>query len=112
MKRHQHVHANNPKLGVQDQFMRGTQESQRAINCKMNHLGSTHDLGLPLTLGQNSKTIHTLSKMSHGMILNQVQALSFPNVCFYSIINHILQATCKCFAAVQFPFWGLGWHSG
>jgi len=23
---------------------------------------------------------------------------------FYSIINHILQATCKCFAVVQFSF--------
>jgi hypothetical protein len=34
----------------------------------------------------------------------QVQTLPFPNVCFYSIINHILQATCKCFAVVQFPF--------
>lgn len=59
---------------------------------------------LPLTLRQNSKTVHTLSKMPNGMILNQVQVLSFPNVCFYSIINHILQATCKCFCSWTVSF--------
>jgi len=98
-----HTHK-RPQTWVLDQFRWGTQESQMGINCKMNHWGSKQDMGLPLTLGKNSKTIHTLSKMPNGTILNQVHALSFPNVCFYSIINHILQATCKLFCSCTVSF--------
>jgi hypothetical protein len=42
--------------------------------------------------------------MPYGTIFIEVQALSFQGVRFYSIINHLLQATWKCFAVVQLTF--------